>query len=78
MTVRRQAIQRVSGAYHLNPEFHPPRKVNPVPRRLANTQKAEKHIGFRAEVPLDEGLRRLAAWRQAELNPATYESTGIH
>ncbi|HEY1861007.1 MAG TPA: SDR family NAD(P)-dependent oxidoreductase, partial [Gemmataceae bacterium] len=30
-----QAIQRVTGAHHLVPEFHPPRKVNPVPRRLA-------------------------------------------
>jgi UDP-glucose 4-epimerase len=60
-----QALQRVSGAYHLAPEFHPPRKVNPVPRRLADTALARKELGFTAEVSLDEGLSRLAEWRCA-------------
>lgn len=59
-----QTIQRVTGAHHLNPEHQPPRKVNPVPRRLANTERAAREIGFRAEVPLDEGLRNLVVWRQ--------------
>jgi UDP-glucose 4-epimerase len=72
-----QAIQRVTGAHHLNPEFHPPRKVNPVPRRLADTRKAEQDLGFRAEVPLDEGLRRLAAWRQSELIPSPCEPASV-
>jgi UDP-glucose 4-epimerase len=59
-----EAIQRVTEAYELEPEFHPPRKVNPVPRRLADTRRARDELGFVAEVSLDEGLRRLAAWRQ--------------
>jgi UDP-glucose 4-epimerase len=59
-----QAIQRVTGAHHLTPELHPPRKVNPVPRRLADTSRAWKDLGFRAETTLDSGLRALAAWRQ--------------
>ena len=58
-----KAIQQVTGAHHLQPEFHPPRKVNPVPRRLADTRAAKADLGFVAEVPLEEGLRRLAAWR---------------
>jgi UDP-glucose 4-epimerase len=58
-----RAIQEVTGAHYLRPEFHPPRKVNPVPRRLADTRRARDEIGFRAEVPLIEGLRRLVAWR---------------
>ncbi len=58
-----QAIQRVTGAYHLAPELHPPRKVNPVPRRLANTARAQNDLQFMAEVSLDEGLRRLVQWR---------------
>ncbi len=58
-----QAIQQVTGAHHLAPEFHPPRKVNPVPRRLADTSRAEREIGFRAAVSLPDGLRRLAEWR---------------
>jgi len=61
-----QAIQRVTGAYHLAPEFHPPRKVNPVPRRLADTSRAAEELGFRAEVSLEEGLLGLAAWREKE------------
>jgi UDP-glucose 4-epimerase len=58
-----RAIQRITGAHHLAPEFHPPRKVNPVPRRLARTRRARAEIGFSAEVSLLEGLRQLAAWR---------------
>jgi UDP-glucose 4-epimerase len=58
------AIQRVTGAHHLAPEFHPPRKVNPVPRRLADIGRACEKLGFEAEVSLDEGLRRLAAWHR--------------
>jgi UDP-glucose 4-epimerase len=57
-----RAIQEVTGAYHLSPEFHPPRKVNPVPRRLADIRRARDELGFVADVPLEEGLRRLRAW----------------
>jgi UDP-glucose 4-epimerase len=60
------ALQRVTGAHHLKPEFLPPRKVNPVPRRLADTTRARRELGFVAEVPLEEGLRRLARWRREQ------------
>lgn len=59
-----QALQQMSGAYHLTPEFHPARKVNPVPRRLADTTRARKELGFVAQTPFEEGLRRLAEWRR--------------
>lgn len=58
-----QEIQNVTGAHHLEPDFHPPRKVNAVPRRLADIRRAKQEIGFVAETPLAEGLRELAAWR---------------
>jgi UDP-glucose 4-epimerase len=54
----------------LEPEYGPQRKVNPVPRRLADTQKAAQMLGFRAQIPLEEGLRRLVAWWQEERVPA--------
>jgi UDP-glucose 4-epimerase len=60
-----QAIQGVTGAHHLAPEFHPPRKVNPVPRRLADTRRAREELGFVAEGNLGEGLARLDRWRRA-------------
>ncbi|MBI4247252.1 MAG: SDR family NAD(P)-dependent oxidoreductase [Candidatus Rokubacteria bacterium] len=46
------------------PEFKPERTVNPVRRRLAATDKAARLLGFRAEVDLPEGLRRLVAWHR--------------
>jgi UDP-glucose 4-epimerase len=58
-----RAVQTVTGAYRLEPEFHPPRKVNAVPRRLADVSRARAEIGFAAETPLTDGLRELAAWR---------------
>jgi UDP-glucose 4-epimerase len=48
------------------PEHGPARTVNPVPRRLASTEKARRLLGFEASVPLDEGLSRLVAWWRAE------------
>jgi UDP-glucose 4-epimerase len=59
------ALTRVMGAEGLTPEYGPERSVNPVPRRLASTEKAERLLGFRAEVGLDDGLRRLVHWWQA-------------
>jgi UDP-glucose 4-epimerase len=51
-------------------EFGPPRGVNAVTRRLADVSRAAGRLGWKAEVSLDEGLRRLVTWwreqRQAE------------
>ncbi len=63
-----EAMRRVTGAFELQPERLPPRKVNPVPRRLASTSLARDEIGFVSEVSLEEGLKRLVAWRQEILN----------
>jgi UDP-glucose 4-epimerase len=48
------------------PEFAPARKVNPVPRRLADTAKAREMLGFEAMVPMEQGIRELVAWWQSE------------
>lgn len=62
-------LLRVMGS-GLKPEHGPERKVNPVPRRLADTEKAARRLGFRARVSLEEGLRGLVAWwRQQRAAP---------
>ena len=58
------ALLQVMGATHLEPEYGPERSVNPVPRRLASTRKAESMLSFRAEVDLAQGLDRLVRWWQ--------------
>ena len=50
----------------LRPEYGPERKVNPVPRRLADTTKARKMLGFESQVSLSEGLRHLVQWWKTE------------
>jgi UDP-glucose 4-epimerase len=50
----------------LKPEYGPARKVNPVARRLASTEKARDLIGFSAEVDMEAGLRDLVAWWRRE------------
>ena len=57
----------------LTPEYGPERSVNPVPRRLASTEKAERMLGFRADTDLEQGLRRLVEWWQE-----SRESTMVH
>jgi UDP-glucose 4-epimerase len=47
-------------------EHGPERAVNKVPRRLSDVRRARERLGFEAEVGLEEGLRRLVDWWQAE------------
>lgn len=56
-------LQRVTGAYHLEPEFGPERKVNNVVRRLGDTNQAAEQLGFKATVDLEAGVRQLVEWR---------------
>jgi UDP-glucose 4-epimerase len=58
------ALMRTMGRV-MAPEYGPERKVNPVSRRLADTSKAERLLGFRAEVGLEQGLARLVEWWRA-------------
>jgi UDP-glucose 4-epimerase len=60
-----QALAAVMGS-PLQPEYGPERKVNPVSRRLADTRAAEAQLGFKAQISLEEGLRRLVTWWRAE------------
>jgi UDP-glucose 4-epimerase len=59
------ALLRVMGS-ELPVEFGPARAVNSVTRRLADVAQAEKRLGWRPEVGLEEGLRRLVDWWRAE------------
>lgn len=43
-------------------EYGPERKVNPVPRRLADTSSAREKIGFTAQIQLEAGLSELVDW----------------
>src|SRR5262245_7739642 len=54
----------------LSPEYVAERKINPVARRLADTRRAEERLGFRAQIPLAEGLRRLVDWWLEETEAA--------
>ncbi|BAN01757.1 NAD-dependent epimerase/dehydratase family protein [Ilumatobacter coccineus] len=46
----------------LTPEYGPERSVNPVPRRLAEVDRAADELGFRAAIDLESGLRDLVEW----------------
>ena len=64
----------VTGAHHLEPEFHPPRKVNPVPRRLADTPPGGARRDSASSAPerrgsTDEGLRRAgSSWTDSAVH----------
>jgi nucleoside-diphosphate-sugar epimerase len=49
----------------------PPRAVNGVTRRLADTNLGRDRLGFEAEVGLLEGLTRLVTWWRGESEPAS-------
>jgi UDP-glucose 4-epimerase len=65
------ALLRAMGA-KLEPQHVPlpaERKKVEVTRRLADVGKAERLLGFRAEIDLEEGLRRLVRWLDAYGGP---------
>jgi UDP-glucose 4-epimerase len=64
LTVARTLLS-VMGS-NLSPEHAEERKVSPVPRRLADVEKARRVLGFKAQVPFDQGLRGLVAWWREE------------
>jgi UDP-glucose 4-epimerase len=61
------ALGRVMGV-DLPAEHGPARKATPVFRRLAEVDNAYRQIGFKATVPLEEGLRQLVRWWSQETN----------
>lgn len=54
------------GRPDMKPEHAEERKVNPVRRRRASTEKAKRLLGFESQVDVREGLRQLIAWRRAK------------
>lgn len=51
----------------LQPEFKEKRTVNHVAKRFGDPRKAQKRLGFRAEVALEEGVKKLVEWRDQVL-----------
>jgi len=60
-----RALQQVMGSARPL-EFGPARGVNAVSRRLADVALARQRLGWKPEVGLEEGLRRLVGWWRAE------------
>ncbi|MDE4552714.1 NAD-dependent epimerase/dehydratase family protein [Sinorhizobium meliloti] len=60
-----QLLARIMGS-SIEPQYEPARKVNAVTRRLADMRKAERLLGFKTEISLEEGLRELIGWWQRE------------
>jgi UDP-glucose 4-epimerase len=48
----------------LEPEYREAQMF--VTHRIGSTEKAEKMLGFRAVVPLEEGLRSVVSWREGD------------
>jgi UDP-glucose 4-epimerase len=46
--------------------YAPRSQATLVRNRIGSPVRAEKEIGFRASIDLDEGLRRLIEWRKGE------------
>lgn len=49
----------------LQPEYRPQEQMF-VTHRVGSTEKAERMLGFRARIPLEEGLRSVVEWRRRD------------
>jgi UDP-glucose 4-epimerase len=62
----------------LAPEHRAARTVNGVTRRLADTSRAERDLGFKAEIGLSDGLQGLVDWWRAErIGSATADAKSV-
>jgi UDP-glucose 4-epimerase len=59
-----RVMRGTSGIVH-----EPPRSVNPVPRRMADTWLAREELGFQAAVSFEDGLRELVSWWASQSKP---------
>ncbi|MEU9143575.1 NAD-dependent epimerase/dehydratase family protein [Streptomyces sp. NPDC048349] len=59
-------LEAMGAGADLVPEHGPARAVNGVTRRLADTTRAARRLGFTAEIDLRSGLRDLVEWWRAE------------
>src|SRR5882762_8831605 len=57
-------LLRLSGSSS-QPEYREARSVANVQRRLAAVEKADRMLGFRTTVSVEQGLRELIRWREA-------------
>jgi UDP-glucose 4-epimerase len=58
-------LARIMGCA-LEVEHAPERKVNPVPRRLADTSRAKAMLDFEAQISIEQGLKTLVEWWKRE------------
>jgi UDP-glucose 4-epimerase len=49
----------------IEPEYRPQEQMF-VTNRVGSTERAERLLGFRASVPLEDGLRSVVEWRRAD------------
>jgi UDP-glucose 4-epimerase len=70
-----ETLGKVMGV-EMPPEYGPARKATPVFRRLAEVSRAERMLGFKTQVSLEEGLRRLVEWwsRECASEPAVVKA----
>jgi nucleoside-diphosphate-sugar epimerase len=61
-----ERLAAAMGRPDLRPIHETARAVNSVSRRFADISAATRVIGYRPEVSLDHGLKRLIAWRRAQ------------
>jgi UDP-glucose 4-epimerase len=59
-----QMLLDITGS-NLQPEYRPQEQMF-VTHRIGSTEKAKQRLGFRATISLEEGLRSVVEWRQAD------------
>jgi len=57
-----EMLMRVMGSPAQQVEYAAERKVNPVPRRLADVTRAKARLGFETAMPIEQGMKTLVDW----------------
>ena len=61
-----QQLCKITGINEIEPIYKPPRPGD-VRNSLADVSKAQKLLGYKVQVPFDEGLRRTVSWHKQSI-----------
>jgi dTDP-alpha-D-glucuronic acid decarboxylase len=65
LAIKLAGVDSVASAEAIDTEAHYGARYEDIPRRIPDSTKAQRELGWRLEVDVDEGIRRTIDWARA-------------
>jgi UDP-glucose 4-epimerase len=65
LAIKIAGVDSVASAEHVDTAVHYGDRYEDIPRRIPDSTKAQRELGWRLEVDVEEGIRRTIDWARA-------------